>query len=109
MLRRLLLAAVTMVVPLAAMLAPGAANAATTACTGAVAIKQFSFSPATVPVGQTSTLTLVLQNCTSQALQGSSTWIPQFTGAGTGQPPGCPVLDPVSFSYSVAPGGTSTA
>jgi hypothetical protein len=79
------------------------------ACTDGIAISQFAFSPVTVPVGQTSTLTLVLRNCTSQALQGSSTWQPAFTGAGTGLPPGCPVLDPVSFSYSMAPGSTSTA
>jgi hypothetical protein len=79
------------------------------ACTSGIAIDQFSFSPATVPVGQTSTLTLVLRNCGSQARQGSSIWSPSFTWAGTGRPPGCPVMDPVAFSYSMAPGGTSTA
>jgi hypothetical protein len=80
----------------------------TAACTNGIAISQFSFSPGTVAAGQTSTLTLVLQNCASQAVQGSSTWYPAFTWAGTGPPPGCPVMDPVSFSYSMAPGGTST-
>lgn len=79
------------------------------ACNNGISINQFSFSPGAVPVGQTSTLTLVLQNCGSQTLQGSSVWIPTFTWAGTGQPPGCPVMDPVSFNYSMAPGGTSTA
>jgi hypothetical protein len=79
-------------------------------CTNGIAINQFSFSPPSVPVGQTSTLTLVLQNCGSQAIQGSSIWAPQFIStAGAGLPPGCPVLDPVSFSYSMAAGGTSTA
>lgn len=79
-------------------------------CTDGIAINQFSFSPSTVPVGQTSTLTLVLHNCTSsQTLQGSSIWSPTFIWGGTGRPPGCPVMDPVSFSYSIAPGGTSTA
>jgi len=111
MLRRLLLvAAVTVVMPLAVILVPSAANAGTTAtCTGGVAVSQFSFSPGTVQVGQVSTLTLVLQNCGSQTLQGSSIWGFKFTGAGTGLPPGCPVLDPVAFGYSMAPGGTSTA
>ena len=80
-----------------------------TTCTSGIAIDQFSFSPGTVSVGQTSTLTLVLRNCTSQTVQGSSDWIPQFTWAGTGLPPGCPVMDPVSFSYSMPPGGTATA
>jgi hypothetical protein len=79
------------------------------ACTNGIAINQFSFSPGTVAPVQTPTLTLVLQNCTSQTVQGSSTWSFKFTWAGTGLPPGCPVLDPVAFSYSMAPGGTSTA
>jgi hypothetical protein len=112
MLRRLLLAAVTVVVPLAAMLVPGTANAANApaaGCTNGIAISQFSFNPATVPVGQTSTLTLVLQNCSSQTVQGQSFWTSTFTWAGTGLPPGCPVSDPVAFSYKIAPGGTSTA
>jgi Cellulose binding domain len=79
------------------------------ACTSGIAISQFSFSPGTVQAGQTSTLSLVLRNCTNQTVQGSSTWYPEFTWAGTGLPPGCPVMDPVSFNYSMAPGGTSTA
>jgi hypothetical protein len=79
------------------------------ACTDGIAINQLSFSPATVPVGQTSTLTLVLQDCGSQPVQGSTTWMSAFTWAGgTGLPPGCPVSDPVAFSYSLAPGGTTT-
>lgn len=117
MLRRLLLAAVaTLVVPLAAMLVPGAvaggpgqldaANAATntaaTACTGGVAVSQFAFNPPSVPPGSDSALTLVLQNCTSQTIQGSTDWFGQYTGQG------CPVLDPIPFSYSIAPGGTYT-
>jgi hypothetical protein len=79
------------------------------ACTNGIAINQLSFNPATVPVGQTSTLTLVLQDCGSQPVQGFTTWMSAFTWAGgTGLPPGCPVSDPVAFSYSLAPGGTTT-
>jgi hypothetical protein len=81
----------------------------TTGCPNGIAISQFSFSPPSVPVGQNSTLTLVLRNCSSQARQGSSIWMPKFTGASTGLPPGCPVLDPVAFSYMMPAGGTSTA
>ena len=105
MLRRLLLAAVaTIVVPLASMLVPGAASdeAATAACTSGVAVSQFAFNPPSVPPGSDSALTLVLQNCTSQTIQGSTDWYGQYAGQG------CPVLDPIPFSYSIAPGGTYT-
>jgi hypothetical protein len=80
----------------------------TGACPNGVVIKQLSFSPASVPVGQVSTLTLVLQNCGSQAVAGSTIWIPKFTWAGTGLPPGCPTLDPVDMTYSLAAGATTT-
>lgn len=111
MVRRLLLAvAITVVMPLALMLTPSAVPAATAAtCTGGIAVSEFSFNPAAVAVGQVSALTLVLQNCGTQNEQGSSVWSFKFTGPGGGQPSGCPVLDPVAFSYSMAPGATSTA
>jgi hypothetical protein len=103
MLHRLLLAAATLVVPLGAMLAPGAANAATTAtCTGGVAVSQFAFNPPSVPPGGNSALTLVLQNCTSQAIAGSTAWFGTYAGQG------CPALDAIPFSYAIAAGGTYT-
>lgn len=77
--------------------------------TSGIAVDQFSFNPATVAPNQNSTLTLVLQNCTNQSVQGGSSWTPQYTWSGTGRPPGCPTLDPVGFGYSMAPGATSTA
>lgn len=77
--------------------------------TNGIVVNQFSFNPATVGLNQTSTLTLVLQNCTNKTVQGSSSWFPQYTWPGTGRPPGCPVQDPVAFNYSMAPGATSTA
>jgi hypothetical protein len=80
----------------------------TSGCTSGVAIDQLSFSPGTVLAGQTSTLTLALRNCTSQAISGSTIWAAQFTGAGTVPPPGCPALDPTGLGYSLAPGGTAT-
>lgn len=104
MFRRLLLAAVvTVAVPFAAMLAPSGANAATTAtCTDGVAVTQFAFNPSAVPLGSGSPLTLVLQNCTSQTIQGTTDWFGQYTGQG------CPVLDAIPFSYTIAPNGTYT-
>jgi hypothetical protein len=105
MVRRLLLAAaVTVMVPLAAMLAPGAGNTATAAtCTDGIAVTQFAFNPSTVPPGGGAPLTLVLQNCTSQTIQGNTAWFGSYS---PGQ--GCPVLDPVPFNYTIAPNGTFT-
>jgi len=110
MLRRLLMSVLAAVVPLAGSLAPGAANAAnapnaatTAGCTGGVSVQQFAFNPANVPLGGHSDLTLVLQNCGSQAVQGSSIWYGQYTG------PGCPVLDPAyPIPFTIAPEGSYT-
>jgi hypothetical protein len=104
MVRRLLAAAAVMVVmPLAAMLAPGAVSAATAAtCTGGVAVTSFAFNPPDVPSGSSSDLTLVLRNCTSQAIEGSTAWFGIYAGGA------CPVLDPFLRPYTLAPGGTYT-
>jgi hypothetical protein len=72
------------------------------------AVARLDFSPVAVPPGQLSTATLVLQNCTGQTVAGSTTWIPRLTWSGSGLPPGCPVMDPVAFPYSIAPGATAT-
>ena len=78
------------------------------ACTSSeFAVRQFEFSPVAVPPGQNSTATLVLQNCTGQVVTGSSNWTFRLTWSGSGLPPGCPVLDPVAFLYSIAPGVAS--
>jgi hypothetical protein len=111
MLRRLLLlAVVTAAVPMAAILAPGAASAATAApaCSGTIAIEQFAFNPSSVPAGQRSTLSLVAQNCTNQTLQGQVISFGRYTWPGTGLPPGCPAIDPVSLPFTLAPGALYT-
>ena len=72
------------------------------------AVDRLDFSPVAVLAGQLSTATLVLQNCTGQAVTGSTTWVSRLTWSGPGLPPGCPVLDPVGFPYSIAPGATAT-
>ena len=101
--RVLLLAATTVAVLSGAMLGPGGATAAEAAtCTGGVAVSQFAFNPSSVPPGGSSPLTLVLSNCTSQTIQGSTDWFGTYAGQG------CPVLDPVPYSYTIAPGGTYT-
>src|ERR1044071_9705087 len=96
MLRRLLAGgAAPAGVPFAAMLAPSAANAAATAtCTGGVAVTEFAFNPSSVTFpGGSAPLTLVLQNCTSQAIQGSTAWFGSYAGQG------CPVLDAIDFPH----------
>lgn len=106
MFRRLLLVAVIAVTALlGATLAAGAAHAATPACTGNITIDQFSFNPASEPPGQSSTLSLVAQNCTAQTVQGNIIWSGRFTDPSGGIPPGCPVIDPISLQYTIAPNG----
>lgn len=79
------------------------------ACTGnGIVVDQFSFSPGTVVPTQNSMLTLVLQNCTGQAVKGEAAWYPHFVWSGTGNPPGCPYLDPLSMQYAMAPGDLFT-
>src|SRR5215469_13543171 len=108
MLRRIVLTAiVTAMVPLGALLALASAKAATTAaCTGGVALTQFAFNPASVPAGANSQLTLVLQNCTNQAITGSTDWYGYYLDANGNED--CGVIDPVVFNYSIAAGGTYT-
>lgn len=113
MFRRVLLTAViAAAVPFGALLAPGAANAATaTPCSSSstpIVIDSLTFNPPSVPAGGTSTLTLTLTNCTNAAVQGQTIWFGKYTGPGTGIPPGCPVIDPIDFPYSVAAGATYT-
>ena len=81
----------------------------TAACNDGIAIRQFAFSPTTVAAGQDAMLTLVLQNCGTTAVTGSTVWASRFTySTGTGIPPGCPVMDPLSLNYSIAAGATAT-
>ncbi len=92
MLRRLLMCVLAAVVSLAGLWAPGTADAASTAdtptCTGGVSVSQFAFSPPMVTPTGHSTLVLELQNCGTQAVQGSTIWYGAYAGQG------CPVLDP---------------
>ena len=111
MFRRLVLVIVsTVALTVGAVLASGAANAATltSACPGDIAIEQFAFNPPSVPVGQTSTLNLVAQNCTNQTLTGQTIWFGKFTWANGGIPPGCPAIDPIAYPYTIPPQGTYT-
>ena len=63
---------------------------------------------ARVPAGQTSTLTLVAQNCTGQTLPGQTIWFGQYTWPGPGVPPGCPAIDPALIPYTLGPAAVTT-
>ena len=81
-----------------------ASHAATTAaCSSGVSVSQFAFNPSSVPPGGHAPLTLVLQNCGSQTVRGSTIWYGQYAGQG------CPVLDPAyPYPFTIAPGGSYT-
>lgn len=106
MLRRLLMLAAIAAAPIAAILAPSAANAATAmaACSSDIYIGQFAFYPPSIPAPGSSTLSLTFLNCTNQPLSGQMIFFGQWTWQGTGVPPGCPVIDPVRMPYEAGPG-----
>jgi hypothetical protein len=84
------------------------ASAATCSGTDAVVITSLSFSPARVAAGQTSTATMVAQNCTAQPVSAISIWSARYVGSGTGIPAGCLAIDPVAFAANFAANGQVT-
>ena len=111
MLRRLLLATATVIVPAALIAVPGgvAAGAATRTCPGVIKIDRFAFNPPQVTPGQGSTSTVVATNCTRHSLQASAQWRATWLGpSGPSVPPGCPVIDPVALPANFTPHGTSS-
>jgi hypothetical protein len=89
--------------------APATAGAAcSTAQT--IQISNLSFQPPAVHPGQFSTATATAVNCTAHTQQAVVQWYGRFIGAtGTTFPAGCPVLDPVSFSLTLAPFATASS
>ncbi len=110
MFRRLLSAAVMAALPLAALLAPGTALAGTAppTCADGITLGESGVIPPSVPAGQLSTLTVVIQNCTGQTVQGGVIWYGTYTAPGQQNAQGGPVLDPVGESYTIAPQGSYT-
>ncbi|MFL6117306.1 MAG: cellulose binding domain-containing protein [Catenulispora sp.] len=116
--RRLLMSVLAAVVSLAGLLAPGTmdaanaanaaavANAATpAACTGGVSVSQFAFNPPAIVPGGHSDLKLVLRNCGSQTVRGSTVWYGRYGYVGER----CPVVDPsYPYPFTIAPGGSYT-
>src|SRR4051794_6781057 len=91
--RRLVMRRVLMLVTLtvAGMIAVAVANAtvasaASCSSTDTVVITSLSFSPPAIVAGQSSTATMVAQNCTAQPVSAISTWFGRYFGSGTGIP-----------------------
>ena len=114
MVRRVLMSVFAAVVTLAGLPAPDTASAASVAgsqrlanvaspaaCTGGVSVTQFAFSPPIIEPTGSSDLVLVLKNCGTQAVQGSTIWYGRYVGQG------CPVLDPgPATPFTIAVGST---
>jgi len=107
--RRILAVAATFAVA-AGVLVLGTITATAATCTGTVQIDSFAFNPPAVNAGQSSTLTLVAENCTGQPIQVTDIWSGRYVGPdGTTIPPGCPVIDPIAPQLNLPANGQGTA
>jgi hypothetical protein len=88
--------------------AAAAVPAATCAKPAVIAVKSFTFHPASVRAGGTSTATLIAVNCTARTRVTTENWFGRFSRPGGGFPKGCPVLDPLPVPARFAPHGTVT-
>ncbi len=89
------------------MIATSNATAAT--CTGTVQITSMAFDPPIVKPGQSSTVSAVVQNCTSQDVQAQVMWYARFVDGSGSIPPGCVVYDPLIKTLTVPAGGQATS
>jgi hypothetical protein len=94
--RHLLAAAAVAVVAVAASFQTAAAASSPTPPSCVVKITTFRFVPSTAPEGAATTLETSLRNCTGQARHVSAMQYGQ-------EPPGCPVLDPISRPVDLQP------
>ena len=81
---------------------PTATPSGPAGCAGTVQISALAFAPPTVAPGQQSVASLTVQNCTAQAQQITTQWTAEFAGSATGIPPGCPAVDPIAPSTTLA-------
>lgn len=108
--RRMLAVVATLAVAAGVLVLGSAITATAATCSGTVQIDSFAFNPPVVNAGQSSTLTLVAENCTGQQLQTTDIWSGRYVGPdGTTIPPGCPVIDPIAPSLTLPPNGQGTA
>lgn len=70
-------------------------------------ISSLAFQPPAIFPGQNSVLTATIVNCSALPQQASVEWLGHYVGSTTGQPLGCPVIDPLLESLSMSPGSVA--
>jgi len=73
-----------------------------------VQITSIAFNPPTVVAGQSSDLTVVVRNCTSQPIQPMAQFYARFQGSSGSIPPGCIVYDPFVKQLTIPANGQVT-
>ncbi len=86
-----------------------AANAGAASCTGTVQIDSMTWNPPSVTAGQSSTLTVVAQNCTSQPLQTMLLSYARFVDSAGNLPSSCIAYDPFVRPLAIPANGQATA
>lgn len=71
-------------------------------------IANLAFQPPAIFPGQSSVLTGTIINCSNVSQTAGVEWLAHFVGFTTGQPAGCPVIDPLLESVTLAPGSVAT-
>jgi hypothetical protein len=73
-------------------------------CSGVLRVNSFAFTPWAVGIGQSSSAALSVTNCTWGTQTVIETWTGHFSSnIDPGIPPGCPALDPLPRSVTLAP------
>ncbi|HEY0534218.1 MAG TPA: cellulose binding domain-containing protein [Actinoplanes sp.] len=105
--RKLLTAVTALWLAFPTVVTSTAAQAAVATCTGSVQISSLTFNPAQGIPGQTTTATVIAQNCTNQPQQASVLLTGRFIGPLAGIPAGCPSIDPLPpQQVAIPPAGT---
>lgn len=89
---------------LAGAVGASTAQAAPVGCTGTVQTTTLAFNPPAISPGQSSTLTLTVQNCTDQPQQVTGYVLPTYPGSAVP----CGANDPYPLQMSLTPGGNYT-
>lgn len=71
-------------------------------------IAYLAFQPPAISPGQSSVLTGTIINCSNVQQTAGVEWLAHFVGFTAGQPAGCPVIDPLLESVTLAPGSVAT-